>query len=146
MIKVIYSNYDKETGLSQVKIKTELGVFYGVSELAEEDRPIASNYAGCRYAEQKAIIKYLKAKKAILASQIKTLQSCENAMKATKGYNDKSVETKAFKKYKYILIKKKQNLENSIKTLHDKMLSDMERRSTLVSEWIKPKTKGAKKK
>lgn len=146
MVKIIYSEYDKETGISYVKIMTELGEFNGLAKLHPEDEPIASNYAGCRYAEQRAILQYLKAKKKILVSQVKALQNCENAIVSTKGYNEKSIEAKAFRKQKYLLIKKKNNLEKSIESLHNKMLDSIEKRSTLVSEWIKPKTKGAKKK
>ena len=52
------TNYNAETGISTAWIATDLGDFYGEAKLAPEDKDIASSFAGCRYAEMRAIIKY----------------------------------------------------------------------------------------
>ena len=40
--KLIYSNYNKDIGLSTVIINTKYGKFYGQSQLKEEDKKEAS--------------------------------------------------------------------------------------------------------
>ena len=61
--KIIYANYNPETGKSIVKIQNQYGIFTGVSQLQEEDRPYESSFAGCEYAEMKANISYMKHRK-----------------------------------------------------------------------------------
>ena len=61
--KMIYSNYNPDTGESIVKIRNKYGIFTGVSRLQEEDRPYESSFAGCEYAEMKANISYMKFRK-----------------------------------------------------------------------------------
>ena len=73
-IKLIYSNFDEDTGISRVIIRTDLGDFEGSSKLHEEDRKISSHFAGCQYAEMRAIIKYMKTKIKIIKIQIKELE------------------------------------------------------------------------
>ena len=55
-IKLLSSNYDEETGISVASIQTDYGIFTGTSKLHEEDKHISSHYAGCQYAETKAIL------------------------------------------------------------------------------------------
>ena len=61
-MKIIYSNFDETTGISTVTILTKIGEFTGTSKLHDEDKNISSSFAGCRYAEIRAIIKYHKKK------------------------------------------------------------------------------------
>ena len=59
-IKLIDSWYDEESGNSYAKIRTDYGEFEGWSTLHEEDADLASKYAGCQYAETRAVLKYMK--------------------------------------------------------------------------------------
>jgi hypothetical protein len=66
MIKLIDSNYDKETGVSWSKIRTEIGDFEGAAFLHPEDRDSASSFLGCEIAEYRATIHYFEKKLMIL--------------------------------------------------------------------------------
>ena len=46
--KLIYSNFDQETGESVVAIENKYGVFYGFSDLHPEEENVSS-FVGCRY-------------------------------------------------------------------------------------------------
>lgn len=59
-MKLLSSIFDAETGISTVTIQTELGIFQGRARLHPDDRDNASNLAGCRLAEERAILKYFK--------------------------------------------------------------------------------------
>ena len=92
-IDLIYSNYDENTGVSTVTIDTALGRFTGTSVLREEDKEIASNYCGCRYAELKAVRNYLKVLLRVAKAELKTLVNLYNAFYA----NDKtSLDSREF--------------------------------------------------
>lgn len=72
-IKLIYANYDKESGVSTALIETDLGRFTATSKLREEDREVESSYCGCRYAELKAVRKYLQALLRVKKAEFKCL-------------------------------------------------------------------------
>ena len=59
-MKLLSSIFDAETGVSTVIIQTELGIFQGRARLHPDDQDNISNLAGCRIAEERAILKYLK--------------------------------------------------------------------------------------
>ena len=62
--KVISANYDEITGISIVKIKSPYddNIYTGVAHLnREEDFLYASSFFGCELAENRAIIKCIKA-------------------------------------------------------------------------------------
>ena len=61
-IKLIHSEYNEETGRSYVKIATDCGIFDGEAFLHPDDAKFASKYAGCEYAETRALIKYMSRK------------------------------------------------------------------------------------
>ena len=60
MHKLIKSNYDKQCGMSYVKIETDIGVFEGYAFLDPEDKDTESKFFGCRLANYRAEIKYLE--------------------------------------------------------------------------------------
>lgn len=74
--KIYDSSYDTLNGVSTVSIQDSKGNIYtGISTLAEEDKPFASKYTGCRYAKEKAVIKMLK------AERLEKKEECENLRK-----------------------------------------------------------------
>lgn len=89
--KIIYSNFDKDTGISIVKIQTPLGVFTGKSTLREEDKPYISSIAGCRYAEIKAHIKAVDAQIKELKIALNTLKTFFKCMAILKSHLLKKV-------------------------------------------------------
>ena len=91
-IKLTKSNFNEETGISNVVISTDLGEFNGTSKLHDEDRNISSSFAGCRYAEMKAIIKYMRQKIKNIQMQIKGLEDFQSNLATRADYNYNSIE------------------------------------------------------
>ena len=133
-IKMIKSNFDEMTGISEVTIATDIGEFSGTSKLHDEDRNISSSFAGCQYAEMKAIIKYMKYKVKIINERIKGLDNCRKTLENKKNYNHNSDENRTIRKQIYILNKQKQELKNKIFSLHDRMMRNMEQREKIINK------------
>lgn len=106
-IKLIFSEYDKETGVSTVVLKDKKGNFFTAkSTLLEEDRDIESSFAGCRFAETKAYLKMLKNDIKELKKEIKAIENLEKYLKNVKEYDDTSAIAKKIRRYKYHTSKK----------------------------------------
>ena len=118
-LKVINSAFDETTRISTTTILTDIGQFTGIAKLHPDDAQYASRYAGCRYAEIRATIKYLKAKKTMMRTQIKELYRLLNQIKSRKDRNSIEEVVNIYKNQiencnKYILLLK-DNLQKSIK-------------------------------
>ena len=61
-MQLIYSDYDKISGLSVSKVLHNKKIYIGYAQLHSDDEKagLASKYTGCRYAEIRAEIKALK--------------------------------------------------------------------------------------
>lgn len=101
-IHLIKADYNEETGVSTVMIDTDLGAFYGKAKLHDEDKDYASKYTGCRYAETRATIKYLKMKQKYILGQLKALHMIKETnqidkliLKFDKDLNDVELAIKA---------------------------------------------------
>ena len=125
---LIFSEFDKETGISTAVIQTPLGVFEGTSQLWEEDIDIASSFAGCTYAELKAVRKALKADVKKINFQIKTLADFRKVLMNLKEYNPSSIENKRLRKEIYLYEKKKKYILETIEEVTTAMLKGMEER------------------
>ena len=141
-IKLIYSNFDEDTGISRVIIRTDLGDFEGSSKLHEEDKKISSHFAGCQYAEMRATIKYMKTKIKIIKIQIKELEDFQKSLSLRNDYNHYSVENYKMRRRIYMLNKQVKDWQERAQSLNKKMLSMMEKREYLIEKIIK---KGEKK-
>ena len=107
--KLIRSHFDEETGISSATIATDLGFFTGYAKLAEEDREVASTFCGCRYAELRAMLKYIRKRISLYSHKIQTLNNYLLYLKSRKDFEEGSLECK--KLYKYINhIKKERNM------------------------------------
>ena len=95
--KILYSNFDDNTGISKVAITNKYGTFYGYSTLQDGDRP--SMITGPHCAEKKAYIKYYKERIKLLNYQIKALNDCLTAIEQTKDCNINSREARKIKKF-----------------------------------------------
>ena len=141
-IKMIKSNFDEITGISEVTIATDIGEFSGTSKLHDEDRNISSSFAGCQYAEMRAVIKYMKRKIHDLDMQIKGLTDFQSSLKCRKDYNHISIENSKARRRIYELNKQKEIWEKRINSLYERMLRNMEQREKVIEKII---NKGDKK-
>ena len=141
-IKMIKSNFDEITGISEVTIATDIGEFSGTSKLHDEDRNISSSFAGCQYAEMRAVIKYMKRKMHDLDMQIKGLTDFQSSLKCRKDYNHICVENSKARRRIYELNKQKEIWEKRINSLYERMLRNMEQREKVIEKII---NKGDKK-
>ena len=141
-IKMIKSNFDEITGISEVTIATDIGEFSGTSKLHDEDRNISSSFAGCQYAEMRAVIKYMKRKIHDLDMQIKGLTDFQSSLKCRKDYNYISIENSKARRRIYELNKQKEIWEKRINSLYERMLRNMEQREKVIEKII---NKGDKK-
>lgn len=97
--KLIRSNFDENTGVSSATIATDLGFFTGYAQLAEEDREVASTFCGCRYAELRAMIKYIRKRISLYSHKIQTLNNYLLYLKSRKDFDETSLECKKLYKY-----------------------------------------------
>lgn len=98
--KLIRSNFDEQTGVSMATIATDLGFFTGYAQLHEDDRAVASTFCGCRYAELRAMLKYIRRRLSLYSNKIQTLNNYLLYLKSRKDFNEDALECK--KLYKYI--------------------------------------------
>ena len=141
-IKMIKSNFDEITGISEVTIATDIGEFSGISKLHDEDRNISSSFAGCQYAEMRAVIKYMKRKMHDLDMQIKGLTDFQSSLKCRKDYNHISIENSKARRRIYELNKQKEIWKKRMNSLYERMLRNMEQREKVIEKII---NKGDKK-
>ena len=132
-MKIIYSNFDKTTGISTVTILTKIGEFTGTSKLHDEDKNISSSFAGCRYAEIRAIIKYHKKKLENINYQIKGLDDCRKIIENLKDYNEYSVENRRIRRRLYELRSEKQKIKMYIDNLGNKLIDLMNQREKVLA-------------
>lgn len=135
-IKMIKSNFDEITGISEVTIATDIGEFSGTSKLHDEDRNISSSFAGCQYAEMRAVIKYMKRKMHDLDMQIKGLTDFQSSLKCRKDYNHICVENSKARRRIYELNKQKEIWEKRMNSLYERMLRNMEQREKVIEKII----------
>ena len=132
--KLVYSNYNPETGLSAVIVETKNGYFGATSQLRVEDEDIASRFAGCDYAFSKAVRKSLKQDIKNINLKIKTLLDFEKTLKNMKSYNPYSFEMKRLRKEVYILNKQKKEIEKEIQGITAAMIKAMEERPQKIKK------------
>lgn len=135
-IKMIKSNFDEITGISEVTIATDIGEFSGTSKLHYEDRNISSSFAGCQYAEMRAVIKYIKRKMHDLDMQIKGLTDFQSNLQCRKDYNHISIENSKARRRIYELNKQKEIWKKRMNSLYERMLRNMEQREKVIEKII----------
>lgn len=140
-IKIIESWFNEETGVSKVVINTDKGIFCGTAQLHDEDRDIASNFAGCEYAEMRAIVKYFKRRAKDIQIKITGLQNYEKRLIGRKDYEKHSVENRQLRKYMKQLEKEKLDWEERVNSLEEKIQIAMTNREKMVREMTKKSEK-----
>ena len=132
-IATISSNYDETTGISKTVILTDLGSFEGFAKLHPDDKDNASRFAGCRYAEERALIKYAKMKIKVINNQLEVLKNISNELRNKKFYKENN-GTKLLEKNIYILEDDKEYFKNVIKSLSQKIVDDIAERDKFLKE------------
>lgn len=138
-IKLIYSNFDEQTGISIAKINTDLGIFEGKSKLHEEDRNIVSNFAGCQYAETRAILKYIKRRIQILNYQLKGLENYQKQLMNRKSYEHEDSASRALRKQMYLVKKDRYDWQSRYDSLSAKLYNSMMNRNKIVEKMMDKK-------
>ena len=132
-IKLLQSNFDEETGISSVTIGTDYGQFHATSKLHNEDLDISSSYAGCEYAEMRAIIKYIKKRIEVINSQIKGLGNYQKQLLGRADYNPKSPENIVLRKEIENLNNEKKDWYRKKDSLTNSLIIKMNGRKTIVN-------------
>lgn len=139
--KLIYSNYDEETGFSTIVISTKYGEFFSQSKVKKEDKEKASRYFGCECALTKARIKCQKERLKNIEIQIKALKDCYSNISQAKTFNESSYEARAMRKQIYILENKKRSILVAIDLLKNKFFNTINERENLLKKIDKLKEK-----
>ena len=138
-MKTIGSEYDEQTGLSTVTLATDLGLFDGFAQLHPDDKEIASHYAGCRYAEMRAGIKYMKAKVRVAKYKLEPLYKIYNELKQQKSYDENNKGIKLLQKEIYILEDEIKTFTNHVETLTTRLNEAIKNRPELVEKMVNKK-------
>ncbi len=135
-MKTIASEYNKETGISKVIVATDLGNITGYASLHPDDKDIASSFAGCRYAEMRAGIKYMKEKIKISKYQLKPLKRIYDELIRNKRCNKNSKGIKLLEKEIYILEDDIKSYETNIKTLTERLQKAINSRDDIIKNMM----------
>ena len=132
--KLIYSDYNQETGESMVVIRNKLGEFYGTASLHPED--LESTFVGCRYAEVRAYISCEQYKREMIDMQIKALVDFENILKGRWNYNDQSMEARRLRKRIHELKAERNKIKENIAAMKKALRAMMDERDKFVKKHL----------
>ena len=136
-MKTISSDYNSMTGRSEVIVSTDLGIINGYAYLHPDDVEIASHFAGCRYAEMRAGIKYMKEKIKITKYQLEPLKRIYNDLSQKRYYNKNNSGFKMLEKEIYKLEDDIETYKMNIKTLTERLQKAIDSRDDLVKNMMK---------
>lgn len=139
--KLIYSNFNPDTGVSTVIIQNKYGRFTGTAKLDEEDCKHPSKFQGCEYAEMKAIIAFLKERIKAYKLQAKTLHDCYQDMTQSPHFNKDSFEAISMKKHFIKYNHEITNLQQEIKTIQNRMEKTIAERAVSAKHLDKHRSK-----
>lgn len=113
-MKFLSSTYDSEKGISKVIIK-HLGLnFIGRAFIHPDDKEKASEYAGCGYAETRAVIKALKYERALAKREAEVCRKFVKACECYKCWNHEDNSARAIYRQLNRKIKKVNDLTDEI--------------------------------
>jgi len=143
-MKFISSSFNQRTGVSYVTMQHLGRKFTGVARVHPDDKHNASEYAGCSYAETRAIILALKYERNILKYEIKV---CENFVKSIECYSHFNKEDESAKSiYRQLNIKRKKinELTNEIERIQKALKAAIKDREEILNAIEKRKIKVTK--
>ena len=133
------SAYNKETGVSFVKVRNKYGEFGATARLHPEDKDFESTFFGCQLAEAKCTIKTYQTRVNKINEHIKALENFEKTLKNLKDYNPHSIECCKLRKQIYLLKKEKCNLLQSIQNIKQNMVNSEQNRKATLEYFLKLK-------
>lgn len=132
-MKFISSNYDKETGIAAVVVQHLGKKFVGYATGHSEDKENWSEYAGCSYAETRAMIKALKYERELAKHKsdeaIDFMKSCE----CYAGFDKESPSAKVFYRQMNQRIKRVNDLADEINNLYNSLDQAIKRREIILN-------------
>lgn len=125
--------YNEETGMSYAELHTELGVFFGTAQLAEEDKNTASKFFGCWLAEMSANYQYYNEKRKRFKAQIAVLDELYNKNYKKMNHNEAHVIAKKLLE----LEKEKTNCEDTMAAIRTVVKKEQEEREKYYKAKVK---------
>jgi hypothetical protein len=134
-IILLKSQFDEFTGYSEVTIDTDLGRFTGTSVTRDEDKPYASSFCGCKYAEIKALRKYLKASVKKLKTELKVLTNIRDAFDSSDKCSKDSREWKILMKAIYQKQDEIQAEKDHVESITQHLLKSIAERDKILNRF-----------
>ena len=119
--KILFAEYNAETGVSIVCKQTKYGTYTKSVKVADEDQDIANQYSGCRFAEMKCDIAAYKRRAQNMEERVKGAQHLVNIfnnMNYDIYYNDEA-ESDILNDLIYILQKDADTARETYEILRD---------------------------
>lgn len=133
--KIVESFFDADTGVSCVKLQTPRGVFAGYSMLQKEDEPFISAYAGCRYAELKAMIKARQAEIKEAKIELHAFERFHKQLECSKKFKRESYEASKIRRHIYELRDKIKILEGNKEYMNDILTNSINNRQRKINDF-----------
>lgn len=145
-MKFIESNYSKESHRSYVLLKHLGQLFLGQAKLSPEDEDIASEYAGCAYAESRAYIKALKYERELAKEEAEVCRKFVKACASHKIWDPNSPTAKAIYHQLNVKIKKVNKLADLINAEEKRLQQAMWTRDVTIKAFQENKQKRLREK
>lgn len=133
-VKLIYSTYDPDSGLSYAVVKSRYGKYMGTARLHLEDIKYESSFAGCKYAELRAMAKVRKAELKELRIKIKTLSDLLFDLEQMKEYNASCFTAKRIRRRLAELKLKEKELKEAINGVENVIAKDNYNRINFIEK------------
>lgn len=95
--KMINSNFDRETRISETTVTNNYGTFTGYATCHPDDN--ISSFFGCSLAEYRANLKAFREERKIIRFQIKALKEAYGMFANAKNFNANCNEARKMRKY-----------------------------------------------
>ena len=95
--KMINSNFDRETRISETTVTNNYGIFTGYATCHPDDN--VSSFFGCALAEYRANLKAFREERKIIRFQIKALKEAYGMFSNAKNFNANCNEARKMRKY-----------------------------------------------
>lgn len=115
--KMINSNFDRETRISETTVTNSYGTFTGYATCHPDDN--VSSFFGCSLAESRANLKAFREERKIIRFQIKALKEAYGMFSNAKNFNANCNEARKMRKYIKMKEAKLTEINNAIQTLSD---------------------------
>lgn len=139
-MKFIESDYNEISGISYVTVQHLGKKFTGKAYLHPEDKD-GSKYAGCRFAELRAMIKALKYERALAKNKADMALDFIKSLECYAGFNKNAPETKLMYRQLNKRIKKVNDLADKINAAMKELDVSIKQRSIVTKALIRKKTK-----